>query len=111
MSGMKRRTYSRQTIEAARLLGEQVRLGRLQRRWTLEELAERVGVTHTTLRKVERGDLSVGLGPALEAAVLAGVLLFDSDPEHLSLARRDLQARLTLVPARARRPRKIEDDF
>lgn len=102
---------SPQALEAARLLGEQIRLARLERRWTLEELAERVGVNHTTMRKVERGDLSVGLGPAFEAAALVGLPLFDADPGRLSLERRDVQARLALIPARARRPRKIDDEF
>jgi ribosome-binding protein aMBF1 (putative translation factor) len=52
--------YSPEAQEAARLLGEQVRLGRLERRWTLEELAERVGVNHATIRKVERGSMYEG---------------------------------------------------
>lgn len=109
---MKRpRTYSPQAIEAARLLGGQIRLARLERRWTVEELAERVGVSHSTLRKVERGDMSVGLGPALEAAVLVGVPLFEADSERLSLERRNLEARMALVPARARRPRDVDDEF
>lgn len=109
---MKRpRTYSPQAIEAARLLGGQIRLARLERRWTLEELAERVGVNHTTLRKVERGDPSVGLGPALEAAVLVGLPLFHADPERRDLESREVQSRLALVPARARRPRDVDDAF
>lgn len=110
---MKRsRTYSPQTIEAAHLLGAQVRRARLERRWTLEELAERVGVNHGTMRKVERGDLSVGLAPAFEAAALLGVPLFDADPERRRLAAREVDASLALLPARARRPvREIDDDF
>lgn len=109
---MKRpRTYSPEAIEAARLLGAQIRLARLERRWTLEELAERVGVNHTTLRKVERGDLSVGLGPALEAAVLVGLPLFHPDPERRILERREVETRLALVPSRARRPREADDAF
>lgn len=110
---MKRpRTYSRQTVEAARLLGMQVRRARLERRWTLEELAERVGVNHNTMRKVERGDLSVGLGPAFEAAALVGVPLFDADLERRKLASREVEASLALLPGRARRPvREIDDDF
>ena len=110
---MKRpRTYSPQAIEAARLLGEQIRLARLERRWTLEELAERAGVNHNTIRKVERGDLTVGLGPAFEAAALVGVSLFHADPERRHLETREVQTRLALLPARARRPASnIDDDF
>ncbi len=109
---MKRpRAYSPQAVEAALLLGEQIRLARLERRWTLEELAERAGVNHTTMRKVERGDLTVGLGPALEAAALVGVPLFHADLERLRLERRDAQARLALIPSRARRASEVEDEF
>jgi transcriptional regulator with XRE-family HTH domain len=104
-------SYSPLTKEAARLLGEQVRLGRRERRWTVEELAERVGVSHVTIGKVERGDLTVGIGPALEAAALVGVPLFGVEPGGLGREIRDVQARLALVPARARRPREVDVDF
>jgi len=88
-----------------------VREARLQRRWTVEELAERVGVNHTTVRKVERGDLTVGLGPAFEAAALLGVPLFSSDDERRSIEVARLQDRLALLPQRARRPVIVDDDF
>ncbi len=71
--------YSPVTVEAARLLGARVRLARHERRWTLQELADRVGVTHVTMRKVEQGDLTVRLGIALEAAAILGVPLFHEE--------------------------------
>ncbi|MGN6373342.1 MAG: helix-turn-helix transcriptional regulator [Solirubrobacteraceae bacterium] len=108
----KPRTYSPQVVEAARLLGAQVRVARLERRWTVEELAERAGVSHNTMRKVERGDLTIGLGPAFEAAALVGVPLFHANPERRSLEARETEARLAVVPARARRPRRnVDVDF
>jgi transcriptional regulator with XRE-family HTH domain len=103
--------YSPQAEAAAKLLGEQVRLGRLERRWTVEELAERVGANHGTIRKVERGDLTVGLGPALEAAVLVGVPLFNSAPDGLGPALHNVQASLAMIPSRAKRPREVDVDF
>jgi transcriptional regulator with XRE-family HTH domain len=106
------RTYSPQTREAARLLGAEIRLARLEHRWTLEELAERVGINHNTIRKVERGDLSVGLGPAFEAAALLDVPLFHAEPERRQLEARNVETRLALLPSRARRPvREIDDEF
>lgn len=108
----KPRTYSPQAVEAARLLGNRIRLARIERRWTLEELAERVGINHVTMRKVERGDPTVGLGAAFEAAVLVGVPLFHADPERRLLEARDVEARLALLPKRARRPVKdVGNDF
>ena len=74
------RTYSPLTMEAARLLGARIRAARRERRWTVDELAERVGVAHPTIRKIERGDPTVGLGPAFEAAALLGIPLFGDDP-------------------------------
>lgn len=109
---MKRgRTFSPPAIEAARLLGARIRLARRERRWTLQELADRVGVTHVTMRKVERGDPSVGLGVAFEAAALTGVPLFDPDPSRRAAEARRVEDRLAVLPRRVRRPTEVDDDF
>jgi transcriptional regulator with XRE-family HTH domain len=105
------RTYSPLTEEAARLLGERVRLARRERRWTVEELAERVGVAHVTISKVERGDLTVALGTALEAAVIVGVVLFDSDPSRRAIEAGRVADRLALLPKAVRSPALVDDDF
>jgi transcriptional regulator with XRE-family HTH domain len=104
-------TYSPSTEEAARLLGARIRLGRKERRWTLESLAERVGVTEGTLRKIEQGNLSVSLGAALEAAVLVGVPLFDPDPARRTLERGRVEDRLAVFPDRVRESRRPDNDF
>lgn len=105
------RTYSPATREAAGLLGARIRLARHERRWTLRELAERVGVTHVTMRKVERGDPSVGLGVAFEAAIVSGVPLFSEDPSRRAIEVRRVEDRLALLPKQVRKPRAIDDDF
>jgi transcriptional regulator with XRE-family HTH domain len=104
-------TYSPLTKEAARLLGARIQLGRKERRWTLRQLAERVGITEGTLRKIEQGDLSVSLGAGLEAAVLVGVPLFDRDPDRRALEAGRVEDRLALLPARTREPRLLNNDF
>lgn len=43
-------------------LGENIRLARLRRRLSAAQVAERAGITRTTLRGVERGDGSVSMG-------------------------------------------------
>jgi DNA-binding XRE family transcriptional regulator len=96
--------------EAARVLGRQVREGRLRRRWTVKDLAARVGVSEVTLRKVERGDPSVALGTAFEAASLVGVVLY-VDPDRRAAEDRRLGETLALLPAAARRVRPVDDDF
>jgi transcriptional regulator with XRE-family HTH domain len=107
----KRIPYSPQTLEAARLLGERVRLARRERRWTLRELAERVGVSVPTMRKIERGDPGVGLGAAFEAAKLTGVPLFHPDPSRLSLEAARVEDRLAVLPRLVRKPTEVDDDF
>lgn len=97
--------------EAARLLGQQVRLGRRERRWTLAELASRVGVTEVTMRKVERGVPSVALGTALEAAVLVGVTLFHPDQQRRGLEVERVADRLALLPTSVRKRQLVDDDF
>lgn len=104
-------TYSPLTKEAARLLGARIRLGRKERRWTLRQLAERIGITEGTVRKIEQGGLSVSLGAALEAAVLVGVPLFDQNPNRRALEAGRVEDRLALLPARTRERRLANNDF
>jgi len=104
--------YSAYTIEAAQLLGEQIRAARRSRRWPQRELAERAGITPGTLIKIERGDPSVRLGTAFEVASLAGVPLFHADPSRLTLDLDRTRARSALLAERVR-PRKedLKDEF
>lgn len=104
------RAYAPVTVEAVRLLGSRVRQARRERRWTVEELAERVGVSPVTIRKVEKGDLTVALGTAFEAAALVGVALFHHDPVRRRLEAEYATARLAVLPA-AVRPSQVDDDF
>lgn len=96
--------------EAAALLGQRVRLGRRERRWTVAALAERVGVSHVTITKVERGDPTVALGTAFEAAALVGVTLFDDDPTRRRIEAEGISNRLAVLP-RPLGHRTPENDF
>ena len=98
------------TLEAIRLLGNRVRLGRRERRWTIAELAERVGVSPVTIRKVEKGDPTVALGTAFEAAVLVGVALFHSEPSRRVLEAEIAATRLAVLPS-VIRSGQVDDDF
>ncbi|MGH3440516.1 MAG: helix-turn-helix transcriptional regulator [Nitriliruptorales bacterium] len=110
---MKRpRTLLPQTRDAISVLGLLVAEGRRRRGWTEQELAERVGVTPKTLRKVETGDGTVALETAFEAAALVGVPLF-AEREDLPGLRDRTADRLALLPHRVRIDREDEadDDF
>lgn len=105
------RALSPLSLEAVRLLGANVRLGRGERRWTVAELAERVGVSEATMLKVEHGDPGVRLGIAFEAAALVGVPLFDEDDSRRALEATRLEDRLAVLPQRVRQPLEVDDDF
>ncbi len=106
-----RQNISPIAVEAAKLLGANVRLERRQRRWTVAELAERVGVTEATMLKVEHGDPGVRLGIAFEAAALVGVPLFDENRSRREVEAARVEDRLAVLPERVRQPRDVDDDF
>ncbi|MCP3936884.1 MAG: helix-turn-helix transcriptional regulator [Actinomycetia bacterium] len=108
----KTRTYSPYALEAARILGTEVARARRERRWTHKDLAARAGITPPTLRKVESGDPTVGLGTAFEVAALVGVRLFDVDANGLSEVATRSNDRLALLPQRVRKSEgAVKDDF
>ena len=113
MAQRRPRPNSPYAVEAARLLGAQIRLARRERRWSQDELAARAGITPRTVSKIEHGDLSVGLGAAFEAAALLGVPLFHADRSRLSADIDRAEARSALLPrpSRVRPDAEVQDDF
>jgi transcriptional regulator with XRE-family HTH domain len=104
--------YSPHTKDVASLLGVQIQEGRHARRWSAEELAKRVGISRPTLAKIEKGDPSVSLGAAFEAARLVGVPLFEEERERLRRELTRSRRYLALLPQRVRKPRSdVDDDF
>ena len=108
----KQRTYSRYAQEAILLMGEQIKLGRKQRRWTEQDLAARAGISRGTLQKIEKGDPGCALGLVFEAAVLVGVELFEQEGPPFSRLMERTKDHLTLLPRRIRpATRVVDDDF
>ncbi len=104
--------YSRLTEEAIVLLGNQIRLARKSRRMSERELAGRAGIARSTLQKIERGDPTINIGLAFEAATLAGVPLFVPEASTLAPRIEHLNDTLTLMPKQIRRKRRdVKDDF
>ena len=106
----KERVYSGTVHHAAELLGAQVRQGRIQRGWTVRQLAERAGISTNTLLKVEHGDPSVAMGIAFDLAVLVGVPLFFDDRNRLASEASRAQERAALLGQRVR-PSTEEPDY
>jgi transcriptional regulator with XRE-family HTH domain len=103
-------SYSRPTLDAARVFGLELTRARRRRRWKAEELAERVGVSRDTLRKVEKGDPTVTLGIAFEIATILGVPLFGADRDRLAALVERGRERLALLPARVRESPEEDND-
>lgn len=106
------RTYSQQTVDAARLLGLEIARARRARRWTINELAERAGVSRITVRAAEAGTPTVAIGTVFELATILGIDLFGTGPAELPELLARGRDRLALLPARVRQPSiPIDDDF
>jgi transcriptional regulator with XRE-family HTH domain len=106
------RTYSNYAIHAAILLGKKIKLGRKQRRWTEQELAERIGISRGTLKKIEKGDMRCEIGLVFEAATLVGVPLFDQDLSRITMDIDRTDDKLALLPRSIRKSSpEVDDDF
>lgn len=106
------RTYSRITREALALLGREIRIARMNRKITQAGLASRIGIARSTLQLIEKGQPTVEIGLAFEAAALLGVPLFVDEPSRLAPEIARLDDKLALLPQSIRRPRsEPRDDF
>lgn len=112
MSTILKRTYSRYTSESLALLGKMIRLGRIQRKQTAQELADRIGVSRSTLQRIEKGDAKVEIGLMFEAATIAGITLFDADEKGLKALSERTDDRIALLPKHVHKVDKsVKDDF
>lgn len=96
---------------AAQLLGARIREARIGRRLSLIDLAGRVGVSENTMRKIERGDPTVGLGVTFEAATIVGVALFDEDVPSVERELRRVDDRLVLLPKAVHKVEPVNANF
>jgi len=93
-------------------MGEQIKLGRKQKRWTENELAERAGISRATLQKIEKGDMSCAVGLVFEVATLVNIPLFEQDTYPLSKQVEHLRDKVALLPRRIRvQAPSVDDDF
>lgn len=106
----KLRTYSKYALDAALLLGQQIRLARKKRRWSEANLAERAGISRATLQKIEAGEMTPAIGLVFEVATLAGVPLFEQDIQRLETSIDLTQSKIALLPKRIRVQTKVADD-
>ena len=108
----KTRTHARYSTDAVMLMGRLIQSARKERKLTSQELAERAGISRGLLQRIEKGDLSCGIGAVFEVASIVGVSLFDADASSLSKHIKQVEDRLTLLPGSVRKTsRMVKDDF
>lgn len=106
------RTYARHTRDAVALLGQLIRAARIERKLSVQALAERAGVSRDLMQRIEHGDPRVSLGVAFEAATIVGVPLFTPEPSRLAAERARQDEKLRLLPKAVRkRAVAADDDF
>ncbi len=80
----------RRMESAARLFGDRLRTFRKLNRLTIEQVAERAGLSRGTVSRLEAGDLGVSLGSLLSvcrALGLVDMLLDGVDPHKTAIGR------------------------
>ena len=106
------RTYSRYTREACSLLGGLIRAARKEHKLTVQEVADRAGVSRGLLQRIEKGDLKCEIGVVFEVATIVGVKLFDTDESTLRKHIRQTEDKLALLPKSVRKKtRVVHDEF
>ena len=108
----RKRSYSRVTRQALSLLGKLIRIGRTERGMTAQDLADRAGISRTTLYNIEKGEPGPEIGIVFELAALVGVHLFEYDERTLAMHNARLDEKLTLLPKSVRpSSQEVDDDF
>jgi transcriptional regulator with XRE-family HTH domain len=106
------RTYSRYGREAVTVLGQLIRIARIERKLSVAALAERAGVSRDMMQRIEHGDPRCGIGAVFEAAAIVGVPLFEADRGTLTALMAEHREKLTLLPKSVRAARTaVKDDF
>ncbi|MCK9304984.1 MAG: helix-turn-helix domain-containing protein [Bacteroidales bacterium] len=65
--------YPAEVVSMMTLLGERICIARTRRRWSMEILAERIGVGRRTVARLEKGDPGVALGVFFTTLWVLGV--------------------------------------
>jgi transcriptional regulator with XRE-family HTH domain len=100
--------------DALVVLGQQIKLARRSRGWSVIDTAARVGVSHATFTAIERGAPGTTIGSVFNAASILGVPLFSTDdPVELARLRRSGERDLGVVKSvrsRAAHQSKVKVD-
>jgi len=73
MKSLAKSAVPRQMIAELTKVGEDIRYARIRRRFTMEELSKRAGISRPTLDKVEKGHPSVAIGIYARILFILGI--------------------------------------
>ena len=106
------RTYSRYGREAVIVLGQLIRINRIERKLSVAQLAERAGASRDLMQRIEKGDPRCGIGIVFEAAAIVGVPLFEEEFGRLTMRVDEQKEKLRLLPKSIRGAKTaVKDDF
>ena len=108
----KTRTYSHYTKDAICLLGSLIKLARKEQKLTAQDLADRAGISRSTLQRIEKGDPKCEAGLMFEVACIVGIKLFDADDSRLTEHLDGTKDKIALLPKSIHKPKQdVDDDF
>ncbi|PKR88390.1 transcriptional regulator [Pleomorphomonas diazotrophica] len=112
MSKPETRALSPYSRDALSLLAQMIRRARIERGLTVQELADRAGVSRGLIQRIERGDPGCAIGAVFEAAAIVGIRLFDADQPTMAVHLAASGATLALLPKTVRPSGGgVKDDF
>lgn len=77
-----------QAKRTLKVFGENIKLARLRRKLSMEQIAERAGIGRSTLVKIEKGDDSVSMGSYFQV-----LYVMKLDKDFLNVAKDDVLGR------------------
>ncbi|MBE9548601.1 MAG: helix-turn-helix transcriptional regulator [Proteobacteria bacterium] len=112
MKQTKTQAYSRYSAGAVQLMSSLIRVARKERKLTMQEIADRAGISRGLVQRIEKGDMKCSIGAVFEVAAILNIRLFDAEETSLSKHIRQNEDKLVLMPKSIRKKtRVVHDDF
>jgi transcriptional regulator with XRE-family HTH domain len=102
--------YTPSVQRSLRKLGQDIQIARKKRRMTVENFADRLGVTKGTVIRLERGEAGVSIGTLSMALLALGELHRLTEMLDVSKDDAGLLLDQSRLPERVRHPRAVRKD-
>jgi ribosome-binding protein aMBF1 (putative translation factor) len=105
------RTYSPVTLDALRVMAGLIRLYRSERGLSVQNLADRLGVSRGLVQRIEAGNPKCEIGVVFEVATLLGIQLFSPSTPLADVADH-IGAKIAVLPKAIHRiAPEVNNDF